>query len=81
MVSYAGLPVRIRPVVISYIGHGVEDIAIALNTLGEAHITDRPEICRPRPCGCGCPISRASLRLLHSGSCSMLPVANPNSET
>ena len=64
----------------SEIGHGVLAKAIALKTLGDWHIKEIPDTCKPRPPeACGVPSKRLSFLRLHSGSCSMRPTAAPKS--
>ena len=71
---YASRPINSFPVDTSTIGQGVLASAIALNTCGLEHIILIPLTCNPRPpTACGAPISLASFRLLHSGSCSISP--------
>lgn len=51
---------------------------MALKIDGLSHITEMPLTCKPNPpVSCGVPSKRASLRRLHSGSCSILPSALP----
>jgi len=52
--------------------------AIALNISALPHITDIPDTCSPiPPICCGVPNNLASLRLLHSSSCSIPPKLKP----